>query len=29
MEPKSIIAIALVLFVAGGLVFMFLRNRKK
>lgn len=29
MEPKMIITIALVLFIVGGLVFMFIRNKNK
>jgi len=29
MEPKTIIGICLVLFIVAGLVFMFIRNRRK
>ena len=29
MEPKSIIAISLVVFIVAGLVFLYVRNRKK
>ncbi len=29
MEPKTIIAIALVVFVIGGFIFLQVRNRKK
>ncbi len=29
MEPKTIIGICLVLFIVAGLVFLFIRNRRK
>lgn len=29
MEPKTIIGIVLVAFIVGGLIFLFIRNRRK